>query len=192
MTVSGLTIKVTLLVYYHQRHHHYPDNIYAVSFSFFLVLVGGGFFVAVALILTIFSVTARWRHSTPSPSWRHRVLVWTESERVIFLFDFFERCQEDFKTKTEKEKERMLYLSEWLHWERWKGFLTTRTDRTTSTTWTDRTTSTTWTERTTSTTWTRLTEQGSQVKSSTSLFHLKGKRGCHTWITKQNKQNKNV
>ena len=68
VAVSGLTMKVTLLIYYLQRHHLYPDDIYAVSFSFFLVLVGGGFFVAVALILTIFSVTARWRHSAPSPS----------------------------------------------------------------------------------------------------------------------------
>ena len=66
--VAGATIAVTLLIYYLQYHLLYPDDFYTISFSFFLVLVGGGLFLAVALVLALFSVSVKLRYPQHSPS----------------------------------------------------------------------------------------------------------------------------
>ncbi|KAK7104040.1 hypothetical protein V1264_018817 [Littorina saxatilis] len=66
--ITGVTVTVVLLIYYFQHHVLYPEEHYTISFSFFLVLVGGCLFMAVAAILAIFSVTVKLRHLARNPS----------------------------------------------------------------------------------------------------------------------------
>ncbi|KAK7505598.1 hypothetical protein BaRGS_00003343 [Batillaria attramentaria] len=66
--ITGLAASITLAVYYLRRELTYPADLYKISSSFCLALVGGALFLVISLVTTIDVITARLCHSSQDQS----------------------------------------------------------------------------------------------------------------------------